>query len=157
SSRAVLDTSIMSTNTEEPAADVEAGEEAKPKLNLSVKIDKRGTCERHLTVTVPREDIDRYFADALKELMPTVQVPGFRPGRAPRKLVEHRFHKEVAQQVKSSLLMQSLEQISEEQKLAAISEPDLDLEAVDLPEEGPMTFEFNLEVRPEFDLPQWKG
>ena len=101
-----------------------------------------------------------YFSDkpaVLKELMPTAAVPGFRAGRAPRKLVEHRFRKDVADQVKGSLLMDSLSQVTEEQKLAAISEPDLDVTAVELPDEGPMTFEFDLEVRPEFDLPQWKG
>ena len=59
--------------------------------------------------------------------MPGAQVPGFRAGRAPRKLVEHRFRNEVKDQVKSNLLMDSMAQISEEQKLAAISEPDLNL------------------------------
>ena len=53
--------------------------------------------------------------------------------------------------------MDSLAQMNEEQKLSAISEPDLDLEAVEMPDEGPMTFEFDIEVRPEFDLPKWKG
>ena len=89
--------------------------------------------------------------------MPTAAVPGFRPGRAPRKLVEHRFHKDVDEQVKGSLLMDSMTQVSEEQHFAAISEPDFDLDAVEIPGEGPMTFEFDIEVRPEFDLPEWKG
>ena len=53
--------------------------------------------------------------------------------------------------------MDSLAQIHEEQKIAAISEPDFDLDAVEVPDEGPMTFEFNLEVRPEFTMPKWKG
>ena len=53
--------------------------------------------------------------------------------------------------------MDSIAQLSEDEKLSAISEPDFDLDAVELPDEGPMTFEFDLEVRPEFDLPQWKG
>jgi trigger factor len=48
-------------------------------------------------------------------------------------------------------------QVSEQQKLAPISEPELDVAAVLLPEDGPMTFEFSIEVRPEFDLPKWKG
>ncbi|HZZ71954.1 MAG TPA: trigger factor [Pirellulales bacterium] len=144
------------TTPADDAAETPPEEEKKP-LNLTVKIDRKGACERHITVTVSEEDVSNYFSKALGELMPSAQVPGFRAGRAPKKLVEHRFHKEVAQQVKASLLMDSLEQISSEQKLAAISEPDLDMEAVEVPEEGPMTFEFNLEVRPEFDLPQWKG
>jgi trigger factor len=90
-------------------------------------------------------------------MMESVAVPGFRPGRAPRKLVEARFRKEATEQIKGSLLMDSMAQVNEEQDFAAISEPELDLEAIEVPAEGPMTFEFDLEVRPEFDLPQWKG
>ena len=37
----------------------------KPKLHLDVKIDQRSTCERHITVTIPREDIDRYLDQEL--------------------------------------------------------------------------------------------
>ena len=47
--------------------------------------------------------------------------------------------------------------MNEEQKLSAISEPDFDFEAVEMPEDGPLTFEFDIEVRPEFELPRWKG
>jgi trigger factor len=133
------------------------GAEAKPKLQLEVKIDKRSTCERHITAIVSREDIDRYADKEFKELMPTAQVPGFRSGRAPRKLVEHRFRKDVGERVKAAILMDSLTQIHEDHQLSAISEPDLDIESVNLPESGPLTFEFDIEVRPEFDLPKWKG
>jgi trigger factor len=110
-----------------------------------------------VTVTIARSDIDRYFDNAFGEMMPTASVPGFRIGRAPRKVVEHRFRDEVSDQVKSALLLDSLEQISEEQRFTAISEPNFDLEAVEVPKDGPMTFEFTIEVRPEFELPQWKG
>ncbi|MEN6405018.1 MAG: trigger factor [Thermoguttaceae bacterium] len=134
-----------------------AAEVEKQRLALEVKVDERSTCERHVTVTIPHEDIDRYFDKEFSELMPTAHVPGFRPGRAPRKLVENRFRKELAGKVKSELLMDSLGQVNDEQKLSAISEPEFDLEAVELPDEGSLTFEFDIEVRPEFELPQWKG
>lgn len=126
-------------------------------LDLKVDIEKPSACERHVSVTVSRADIDRYLDDAYSTLMPTAAVPGFRAGRAPRKLVEQRFKSEVVDQVKGSLLMDSLTQISEEGSFAAISEPDLNLEAVELPEDGPLTFEFDIEVRPDFDMPKWKG
>jgi trigger factor len=141
-------------------SDDAAGAEAEQqpvKLALEVKVDSRSTCERHVTVTIPREDIDRYFDNEFTELMPTAHVPGFRPGRAPRKLVENRFRKDIAQKVKSELLMNCLSQVSDDQKLSAISEPEFDFEAIELPEQGPLTFEFDIEVRPEFALPQWKG
>ena len=140
----------------DPSA-VAEGEEEAQRLALAVNVDSRSTCERHVSVTIPREDIERYFDKEFTELMPTAHVPGFRPGRAPRKLVEARFRKDIGEKVKGDLLMDSLTQVNEDQKLSAISEPDLDIKAVELPGEGPLTFEFDIEVRPEFDLPQWKG
>jgi trigger factor len=134
----------------------EAAEEAPP-LDLVVNITSPSACERHVTVTVSRADIDRYLDDAFSDLVPTASVPGFRIGRAPRKIVESRFKKEVSDQVKGSLLMDCLEKIGEDKHFAAISEPEIDLEAVEVPETGPMTFEFDIEVRPEFEMPQWKG
>jgi len=157
---------MSSKNLEEPELDEAEGQledaaaegEAPPeRLNLEVKIDAPSACERHVTVTVAREDVDRYLDDAYSELMSTASVPGFRIGRAPRKLVESRFKSEIGEKIKGSLLMDSLAQISEEQTFTAISEPDLDLEAIEVPDEGPMIFEFDIEVRPEFELPQWKG
>lgn len=140
-----------------PDVDPDQAAEAPERLNLDVQIDRKSACERHVTVKVPRDDIERYLDKAFSELMPTVSVPGFRAGRAPRKLVESRFRKEVADQVKGTLLIDSMTQITEDEKLAAISEPDLDAAAIEIPEEGPLTFEFDLEVRPEFDIPNWKG
>ena len=108
-------------------------------------------------MTIAREDIDRYYDEAFDKLVPKANVPGFRPGRAPRELVESRFRNEVTEQIKGSLLMDSMSQVSEEQDFSAISEPDFDFDAVEVPAEGPMTFEFDLEVRPEFEMPQWEG
>jgi len=139
------------------AAETEGVEEKPEKLQLEVKIDERSACQRHITVTIPREDVQRYYDKEFTDLMPTAQVPGFRPGHTPRRLIEKRFHKDVSDRVKSNLLMDSLEQLSEEQELSPISEPEIDLEAIEVPDDGPMTFEFDLEVRPQFDLPKWKG
>jgi trigger factor len=144
-------------NSETDLASDAQEENLKPKLALEVQVEQRGACKRHVTVTVPRTDIDRYFKEAFDELAPKAEVPGFRPGRAPRKLVETRFREQMANQVKGSLLMDSVTQINEESSFSAISEPDFDFEAIELPDEGPMKFEFEIEVRPEFELPQWKG
>jgi trigger factor len=126
-------------------------------LNLDVAIDAISACERRVRVSIAREDIDRYRDDALGEMMPAALLPGFRPGRAPRRLVSSRFKSELSDQIRSKLLADAMTQVSEQQKLSPISEPELDVNAVIMPDEGPMTFEFKLEVRPEFDLPEWKG
>jgi len=142
--------------TEAGAENAEAAEE-KAKLTLDVKVNKPSACERHVTVTIPRDDIERYYTETFDELVPKAEVPGFRAGKAPRKLVEKQFRDKVADQVKGKLLMDSMAQVSEECDFSAISEPDFDFDAVVMPEEGAMTFEFDIEVRPEFDMPQWQG
>jgi len=141
----------------ENANEVDGDEAEKKPLDLKVEVTSPSACQRHITVSVAREDIDRYYDEAFSEMMEAAVVPGFRAGRAPRKLVEARYRKDVSEQIKSKLLLDSMEQVNATQKLAAISEPDFDPKAVEIPDEGPMTFEFDLEVRPDFDLPNWKG
>lgn len=147
---------MSDTDTQDPGVDASAGPE-KQKLDLKVKVEQPQACLRHVIVTVPRADIDRYRTEAYNGLMPEAQVPGFRAGRAPRKLVEKAFKDRVSEQIKGSLLMDSLSQVTEEQDFSAISEPDFDFESIELPDSGDFTFEFTVEVRPEFDTPDWKG
>ncbi len=128
-----------------------------PSLKQDVKVEKRGACERHVTVTIAAEEIDRYFQKQFDELVPKAEVPGFRIGKAPRSLVENKFRKQIGDQVKGMILMDSLSQVSNGNEFAAIGEPDLDFDAVDLPDAGALTYEFNIEVRPEFELPNWRG
>ncbi len=150
----------MATETEDTAdtgTDQQDAQKEKPKLQMEIAIDKPSACERHVRVSIAREDVDRYLKDAYDELVPKAEVPGFRPGRAPRKLVESRFKENVVEQVKGKLLMDSLTQMGDEQEFSAISEPEFDFESIQMPDDGPMHFEFDIEVRPEFDMPQWKG
>ena len=127
------------------------------RLNVDVQVNTTGACERHIVVTVSKEDIARYKDDAYNDLMPKAQIPGFRIGRAPRKLVESRFKSDVADQIKGSLIMDAMSQVTDEQDFSAISEPDFNFDAVQMPDDSELTFEFTVEVRPEFDMPQWKG
>ena len=156
---AVVTTDDVPEETADGQADAanETEEDEDQLLSLDVEVNEPSTCERHVVVKIAQEDIERYKDDAYEELMPSAQVPGFRPGRAPRKLVEKRFRGEVHDQVKGSLVMDAITQVSEEQDYSAISEPDFDFDAVQLEDEGPLVFEFTVEVRPEFDMPKWQG
>ncbi|MFM8288218.1 MAG: trigger factor [Planctomycetaceae bacterium] len=125
------------------------------KIDLKVEIQKTGPCKKRVKVGVPRAEIDRNLNTSIRELIATADVPGFRKGRVPRSLVEKRFRQEVGGQVLQRVLMQSLEQLAEEHNLDAINEPDLDIEDLVIPESGDFEFEFEVEVRPEFDLPDY--
>src|SRR5262245_58912213 len=135
----------------------EEGQEEKPRLSLEVKIDKPSACERHVTVTVAHEDVERYLKDAFDELVPKAELPGFRPGRAPRKLVQSRFKEQIGDQVKGKLLMDILTQLSDDHQFTAISEPDFDIESIQLPDDGPMVLEFDLDVPQGSDVARRAG
>ena len=151
------DSSSSSSTLDSAADQLDDEMVAAAPLAIEIVVTSVSTCQRRVKVTIPREDIDRYREDAVKELVPTAALPGFRPGRAPRALVGQRFKTELSDQIRTKLLSDAMEQVAEQQKLAPISEPDLDVGSVLLPEEGPMIFEFGIEVRPEFELPNWKG
>lgn len=134
-----------------------ADETEQRKLNQDVAVEDAGPCKKHVKVTIPREDIEAQYDEAFSEMVETATVPGFRPGHAPRRLIERRYRKEVADQVKASLLMASMQQLVEEHDLEPISEPEIDPLAIDLPDEGVLEYEFDVEVRPQFDVPDYKG
>ena len=127
------------------------------RLNQVVEMKDTGPCRKHIKVSVGREDIDKRLHQKYSELMLESSVSGFRPGKAPRKLVEKRFQKEVSEQVKNEILFASLEQLAEEQDVAPLTSPNINPYAIELPETGPLTYEFEVEVRPDFDLPNYKG
>jgi len=127
------------------------------RLDLKVQIESTGPCRKKVSVTVPRAEIDSTLAKSLRELIVSADVPGFRKGRVPRSLVEKKYRKEVSGQVLQRVLMDSLEQLAEEHQLDAINEPDLDVTTLEIPEKGDFEFDFEVEVRPEFDLPKYDG
>ena len=132
-------------------------ETSKAPINMDVDIQEVSSCQRHIKVTIPREEVDKFFEQEFDELSEKAIVPGFRVGKAPRKIVEKRFKKDISDRVKQTMLLDSLAQISESKDFTPISEPDLDIMKIVLPEEGPFIYEYNIEVRPNFELPNWKG
>lgn len=154
----------MSTSTETPSTnnpDAETGADSitdeKQPLQLDVTVESPQACLREVVVTIPQAEVQRYLKDAYDELVPEAQVPGFRSGRAPRKLVEKQFKDRVVEQVKGSLLMDSLGQVTDTSEFNAIGEPDFDYNAIEIPDDGDFKYQFKIEVRPEFDTPKWKG
>ncbi len=145
---------MAATETE---TEVTGADDVKKPLQIDVKVDVTSTCERHVVVTIPSAEVARYRSEAFDDVAPKAELPGFRAGKAPRRLVESRFKEQISEQIKSSLVMDSLQQITEGDYFSAISEPDFDYKAVELPPEGDFKYEFKIEVRPDFETPQWQG
>jgi len=147
------------TEAETAVAEVqnEATEPAQYRMSIQVDIQDVGPCKKHVRVKVPRADIDHFSEEAVAEIVLTAAVPGFRAGRVPAALAKRRFKDEIADSVRQRVLMSSLEQLADENSLDPINEPDFDVESLRVPEEGDFEYEFDVEVRPEFEAPDYGG
>ena len=151
--RHVVERKALEMTTEDEAAAAGAEEEQSPAdqtadtstavaesgpfvLSLGVVIEDTGPCKKHVRITVPRSDIEHIYDEEVGQLVSTAEVPGFRVGHVPRKLVEKRLRKELDDTVKRRLLLDSLEQLSERDDLEPISQPELDVDDLEIPEEG---------------------
>lgn len=132
-------------------------EAAAARMDLKVEIKSVGPCRKHVSVTVPETDIVIIREVCVADLADKAQVPGFRVGRVPRQLLVKKFRDEIAAQIKQKVLLASLEQMSEENRIDPINEPRIDVESLEIPEAGDFHYEFEVEVRPEFELPDYSA
>ncbi len=120
----------------------------------TVDVTDAGTLTKKITITIPSARIDAQYDAMFGELREQAQVPGFRVGRAPRRLLEKRFGKEVSQDVRNALIGESIGDALEKVDLNTVGEPDLDLDEIEVPEAGDMEISFEIEVIPDFDVPE---
>ena len=123
---------------------------------MQVNIENIGPCKKKVTIEVPSERIQEKMEESYKELETSAQVPGFRVGHAPRKLIENRFHKAVTEDVKNSLIGASYDEALKEHKIRPLGPPDIDEESIKFDVATGLTYTVTCEVVPEFELPQYK-
>jgi trigger factor len=145
-------------NAEPPAAEPTTDLAAATKLpDNAVDVQDAGTLKKKITVTVPRARIDAKVDEMFGELGRTAQVPGFRIGHAPRRLIEKRFGKEITEDVRNAMVAEALAPAIEKAGLKTLGEPQIDLDQIALPNSGDLSFSFEVELIPEFDLPALEG
>lgn len=135
----------------------EKTEETQEQAKNTVTVSDVGPCKKKIEIEIPSETIHAKLDEKYSELKKEAVIPGFRKGRAPIRLLEKRFGTDIGKQVKLELLVAASEEAIKDNELDTLGEPDIDHEAIELPQEGPMKVEFEVEVRPEFDLPELEG
>jgi trigger factor len=104
-----------------------------------------------LRVGVPAVEFEKAIDAAFRKLAQEVKVPGFRPGKAPRRLLEARFGTEVArEQALRDSLPDFYARAVEVEDIDVIAAPEIDITAGE--EEGDVEFDAVVEVRPVVEL-----
>lgn len=109
-----------------------------------------------LNVEVPFEELSGEFDRAYQALAQQIRIPGFRPGKAPAKLIEARVGRDsiLAQVVNDALPAKYSEAVAEAD-VKAIGQPEIDLS--DLVYGEPVVFTAEVDVRPEIELPDYSS
>ncbi len=123
----------------------------------TVTVEDIGPCKKKVMIEVPQDAIKGKTDEQYRDLQKEAVVPGFRKGRAPRRLLEKRFGKETCEQVKLQILAEASDAAIKDNELNVFGDPDIKHEEVELPAEGALRFEFEVEVWPEFELPELEG
>lgn len=127
------------------------------KLEQTVSVEDSGPARKTITIEVPESRIKGKVEDTYGTLRDDAVLPGFRKGRAPRRLLEKRFAESIRGDVKQQILAESYQQALEEHDLDVIGEPDVkDVDDLELPESGPLKFVVEVEVTPDVTLPDFK-
>lgn len=109
-----------------------------------------------LTVEVEPKRVKKAFDAAARELAKQVTIPGFRPGKAPRRLIEQRIGQgAIAQQAMENSLSTYYSEAVQAEELAPVGQPEVDIES--FTEADGCTFTATVEVRPSVDLPDHTG
>ena len=136
----------------------EAIDQQEDVFDYPVELEDAGPGAKKLRVTVPRDRITAHSERTFGEIRGSASLPGFRPGKAPKHLVEKRFGKAMKDQVQQDLLRESYQHALQKSELSVLGEPQFDEpEAIKLPDEGDLVYSFTVELQPEVHLPTMGG
>ena len=106
-----------------------------------------------LEIDVPPTEVDRHFATAYRHVAERTRVPGFRPGKAPRHVID-RFvgRASVVAEAMEHLVSASYDAALDQTDIVPIDQPKVDLDPATLNEGNAVSFTATVSVRPEVQL-----
>jgi len=93
---------------------------------MQVSIETTGALERRMEVSVPKERVEQAVDERLQRVSRTARLKGFRPGKAPIKVIRQQFGAQVRQEVLTDLLQSSFAEAVTQQKLSPTAGPRIE-------------------------------
>lgn len=125
----------------------------------SFKVDYKGECVYEVGVSIPVENIQKQSEELYAELKGDAEVPGFRRGKAPLKLLKNKFGKAIKGEAAQKLVSAAFEKLVKDEKLRPLDMPEVEgLEDLDeLNADAPLDFTLKFEVSPRCELGTYRG
>lgn len=123
---------------------------------MSVQVEKLEKNMAKLTVEVPAENVEKAIQGAYNKMKKSINIPGFRKGKAPRQLIEKMYGKEVFyNDAIDAMLPSAYSDAVEECGEEIVSHPQIDV--VQIESGKPFVFTATVAVKPAVELGEYKG
>ena len=122
---------------------------------MKVTVEDVSAVQKRLRVEIQPEVVVKELDKIYNKIKREAQIKGFRPGKAPRALLERYYKPQAEQEAISSLVGDAYPKILEEQAIQAAAEPEI--ESAKIAEDGILRFDALIPVRPGFEPQGYRG
>jgi len=122
---------------------------------MRVNLESLSNTEKRVEVFITRDKVMAKIEEVFNEIKKNAKIKGFRPGKAPRKIIEAAYGSYIFDKVSSKLVSESFKKALEEVSVTPISRPQITMDKVEQNKEFHYTATF--EVIPEFEVRDYTG
>ena len=122
---------------------------------MKVEVEDKPESVSTLRIELPPEEVTKEWDAITNSFARFARIPGYRPGKAPRKVIEAKFKKEIQDELTRKLVSKSYRDAIEQKQLRVVSLTNL--EDVEFGEDKSIRFRATVIRAPEFDLPEYKN
>src|SRR5436190_15875613 len=122
---------------------------------MKVEVEKQPGSVSKLQIELPADEVTREWDAIANSFARFAKIPGYRPGKAPRAVIDKRFRKEIQDELTKKLVSKSYREAVEQEQLRVASLTNI--EDIQFGEDKSMRFRATVVTAPEFDLPDYKN
>ncbi len=122
---------------------------------MNITVEKQPKCLAKLQVEVPADVVNTTRETILQGYTQQARIPGFRPGKAPRQVIEKRYQNEISEELESRLVQEAYQEAIRKEELKVIDAKAPENKTYH--DDGAFSYSANLILAPEFSLPSYKG
>ena len=123
---------------------------------MNIVVEKQPKCVATLRVEIPAEKVKGQRDQIVRGYSSKARVPGFRPGKAPRAIIEKRFEKEISEELNETLINEAFDEAMKQQESLKVLDFGMPQDLTTLPDGG-ISFVSKLTLAPDVTLPEYKG
>ncbi len=110
---------------------------------------------KSLKIEIPTDIVNGEIDRIARDYSRRARVPGFRPGKAPARVIKQRYKSEILHDLAHDLIPRAVDDALRERGMEAIDAPDI--RDVNVDENQPLTFSASFEVLPAFETGDYSG